>query len=364
MSEKKTAILLSRQAMHPTGSTPWIKNSYEALRWIKANNYVLISSAGMQTWEMITATASDLNINQEIYIPCKNDQEFENLTKLIIKKFELDINKSHLYPVFPQQNQSHLHLRDEAVLRDADILIPVSVRSDGFMKSYIDANNNNQIVINKFQTVYQKRIDPLKYTINTDNINPQLSKTGETCLIHWTRAANYNWPDETKTSYWSDVVTSNNYPRSAYDTLKHILLTGTIISSSRHMPSGVKTVSFTSLPPIEALSLMKWRSRYREMSFEPYGIAIEKNWGIENGITAVKYYDPGLDQKPNLKEIWHSQSKGKKTDWQREHEYRYQSDFDLTKVPTDKIFVICYKPDETDTIETKPGIKIIPLTTY
>ena len=364
MSDQKAAILLSRQAMRPTGSTPWIKNSYEALKWIKANNYILISSVGMQTWEMITAIASNIRINQEIYINCKDDKEFGNLTKSIIKQFELDINKSHLFPVYPQQNQSHLHLRDEIVLRNADILIPISIRSDGFMISYINANNNNQIIINKFQTKYNKRTNSLKYSIGTDKINPQLKEIGKAYLIHWTRTANYNWPDESKTSYWRGVASSIDYPRGAIDTLKHILSTGKIIPSSRHMPSGVKTVSFTSLPPIESLSLMKWRTRYREMSFEPYGIAIEKKWGIENGITAVNYYNPELKEKPNLEEIWYSHSKGIKTDWQKEHEYRYNKDFDLTKVPKDKLLIICYKPDEIQKIETESEIKIIPLTTY
>lgn len=364
MSDQKAAILLSRQAMRPTGSTNWIKNTYEALKWIKTNNYILISSVGMQTWEMITAIASDLKIKQKIYINCKDDQEFGNLTKSIIKQFELDINKSYLFPVYPKQNQSHLHLRDELVLGNADILIPVSIRSDGFIMSYINANKNNQTIINKFQTEFQKRSRPLKYYIEINKINPQLSKIGKAYLIHWTRTANYNWPDESKTSYWRGIASSIDYPRGAIDTLKHILSTGKIISSSRHMPSGVKTVSFTSLPPIESLSLMKWRTRYREMSFEPYGIAIEKKWGIENGITAVNYYNPELKEKPNLEEIWYSHSKGIKTDWQKEHEYRYNKDFDLTKLPKDKLLIICYKPDEIDKIKIIPGIKIISFMSY
>ncbi|MFH2049191.1 MAG: hypothetical protein ABIJ12_07070 [bacterium] len=364
MQKNKAAILLSRQSMRPSGNTPWIKNTYKALKWIKANNYTLISSVGMQTWEMITAIASDLNITQEIQIPCKDNLDFNNYTKYAIEQFEIDKNITKLLPILPEQNKSHLHLRDEIVLGNADFLVPVSIRSDGFMKSYIQTNKNNQNIIEKFQTDYQSRIETMKYSIGKDNINPSFKSIGNTCLTHWTRSTNYNWPDETKISYWRSIVSSNNYPRRAFQALKHILSVRNIISSERHMPKGVNAVSFTSLPPIEAISLMKWRARYREMSFEPYGIAIEKDWGIKNGITEVQYFDPSLKQKPTPEEKWHSQSIGKKTDWQQEHEYRYKNDFNLDIVPKNKLIAICYKPDEIKEIESDFGIRAISILSY
>jgi len=364
MPYQKAAILLSRQSMHPAGSTPWVKNTFEALKWIQENNYTLVSSVGMQTWEMITAMASDLNIPMEIHIPCKDNLDFKNQIESVIEQFEIDKDITKLLPIFPEQNKSHLHLRDEIVLDRADILIPVSIRSDGFMKYYLLMNKNKQSIIEKFQTDYQSRIEPMKYSIEINNINPSFMSKGNTCLTHWTRSTNYNWPDETKSSFWRSVVTSLEYPGNAFNTLKHILSNGKLIASERHMPKGVKTVSFTSLPPIEAISLMKWRARYREMSFEPYGIAIEKDWGIKNGITEVKYYDPSLKQKPIPEEKWHSQSIGKKTDWQQEHEYRYKNDFNLAIVPNDKLIAICYKPDEIKEIESDFGIQAIAILSY
>ncbi len=313
---------------------------------------------------MITAIASDLNIIQKIYINCKNPDDFNNQKNLIIKQLELDQSKTLLLPIFPQQEQGLLHQRDELVLNNADIIIPVSIRSDGYMMSYIKSNITNQIIIYKFRTEYQKRSVPLKYSISNDNLNSELNQLDYVYLIHWTRTANYNWPDETKAAYWSDVVTFVDYPRTAYDTLKHILSTRKIISSARHMPKGVKTVSFTGLSPVDSLSLMKWRARYREMSFEPYGMAIEKKWGIENGITAVKYFDPLLGQKPDIDEIWQSHSIGEKTNWEREHEYRCNGDLDLIKIPEDKLLILCYKPEEAQIVEDKYKIKAIPITDY
>ena len=364
MPYQKAAILLSRQSMHPAGSTPWVKNTFEALKWIKENNYTLVSSVGMQTWEMITAMASDLNITQEIQIPCKDNLDFKNQIESVIEQFDINNNVTKLLPVFPEHDKSHLHLRDEIVLGEADILIPVSIRSNGFMMACLQANKNNQNIIEIYKTDYHERSEHVKYNINTNNLNPLLNKIDHIYLTHWTRTANDNWPDETKSSYWRSIVSSNNYPRGAFQTLKHILSTKNIISSERHMSRGVKTVSFTNLPPVEAISLMKWRARYREMSFEPYGIAIEKDWGIKNGITEVKYYDPSLKQKPIPEEKWYSQSIGKKTDWQQEHEYRYKNDFNLAIVPNDKLIAICYKPDEIKEIESDFGIQAIAILSY
>lgn len=364
MSDQKAAILLSRQSMHPSGSTPWIINTCKALKWIKENNYILISSVGMQTWEMISAIASDLDITQEIYIPCINEYDFNIQKNIIIQQFELDKYKSQLFPIFPKLNHSHLHLRDEIVLGRAEILIPVSIRPGGFMMAYLQANKNKQNIIEIYRTDYHERSEPVKYNINTNNFNPLLNKIDNVHLTHWTRTANSNWPDETKISFWHNIVTSPEYPGTALNTLKHILSTGKIIASKRHMPVGVKAVSFTSLPVIEAISLMRWRARYREMSFEPYGIAIDKDWGIENGIFEVKYYDSKLKQKPSLQDLWRSQSTGKKTDWQQESEFRYKNNFNLDFVPKDKIMAICYKPDEIKIIETDFGIKTISVLSY
>jgi len=364
MPNHKAAILLSRQSMRPSGITPWIKNTFEALRWIKENNYTLVLSTGMQTWEMTTAVASDLNINQIIYVPCEDEQNYSNQKETIIEEFELDINKTEFIPVISEHGINHLHLRDELVLNNADVLIPVSIRTGGFMKSYLEANIRKKTIIDKFEIKYQKRSEPLKYNISKNKINPLLNEIGKTYLTHWTRTANYNWPDETKSTYWRDIVSSNEYPRGAVNTLCHILSTGIIVSSMRHMPLNAKTVSFTDLPALKALSLMKWRARYREMSFEPYGIAIEKKWGIENGIKAVKYYDPSFNKMLIKSERWYSQSKGEKTDWRNEQEYRYKNDFQLSQVPKDKLLVFCYKPEEILKIGNESRAKILPIKSY
>ncbi len=62
------AILLSRQPLRPCGQTPWVTKVVEAVSWIREQKLTLLSSVGMQTWEMITAVGSRLNLDMNIYL--------------------------------------------------------------------------------------------------------------------------------------------------------------------------------------------------------------------------------------------------------------------------------------------------------
>ncbi len=85
---------------------------------------------------------------------------------------------------------------------------------------------------------------------------------------------------------------------------------------------------------------MKWRSRYRQMSFEPYGIGFERAWALSHGIRPVRYLDgESKDQEPG--EPWLYQSAGVKGNWRPENEYRYRGDFDFSAVSRDKLIAYC-----------------------
>jgi hypothetical protein len=77
------------------------------------------------------------------------------------------------------------------------------------------------------------------------------------------------------------------------------------------------------------------------MSYEPYGIGIEKEEAIKNGFKKVSYCDPDKFNKltSEEKKIYHSS--GKKTDWSEENEFRLFSDLDLSQIPNEMKICIC-----------------------
>ncbi|MCM2272625.1 MAG: hypothetical protein NDJ18_08750, partial [candidate division Zixibacteria bacterium] len=55
---RRAAILLSRQPLRPCGATPWVRNTVAAVRSLKERDLRICGSVGMQTWELITASAA------------------------------------------------------------------------------------------------------------------------------------------------------------------------------------------------------------------------------------------------------------------------------------------------------------------
>ena len=102
---------------------------------------------------------------------------------------------------------------------------------------------------------------------------------------------------------------------------------------------------------------MKWRARYREMSFEPFGIGIERDWALVNGIKPVDYKEKS--GKPQT-DVWLSQSKGAISDWQKEDEYRCLGDFNLSRVPREKLAAFCLNKEEARLISTRFGVRSFP----
>jgi hypothetical protein len=150
------------------------------------------------------------------------------------------------------------------------------------------------------------------------------------------------------------MLSSNTWPREALATLKRIIQSGKILASSRHMPGKVPTVSFSSLTPLEVIPLIRWRARYAEMSFEPYGIGIERTTALESGVRPVIY---GANADTADCENWLCQSPGNITDWRNEKEYRCLGDFQLDALPSDKLTLFCRFAEEVEALERKFGVK-------
>ena len=250
--------------------------------------------------------------------------------------------------------------RDARIVRDTDIVIPISIRGNGAMASLLEtARSEGKRIVEDFECPYVDRAVPLAYVIGNEDLNPELSGLADRYIFHWTRATNTAWPGERLIDFYHDIMASESYPRSAFDTLCRILRDRLLIASSRHMPERIPTVSFSGLPLAETAPLMRWRARYSEMSFEPYGIGIDRRACERAGIRTVQYCNRSESVSEFGEERWLQQSIGSITDWRQEKEYRHRGDLSLAELSTDELVVVSRTPEEARGIENRFQIKAV-----
>ena len=317
---KAAAVLLSRQALRPCARTNWVRRAREAVELLKENRLVLLSSTGMTTWEMLTALASIHKIPVKMYLICSSIEDFSRQRASVLEQFDLDKNYVEFTPVLTNDNddskEDKMTVRDKRIIEDTDILIPLSIRKGGNMSRLLEQNDGKEI-IRDFEITYEKRQNPLAYEIDPARLSADIVSLNDRYLFHWTRTFNTAWPGERLIDFYRDILTSPVYPRSAFDTLKRILTLKKIIASGRHMPGGERTVSFSASSPVELLPLMTWRARYRQMSFEPYGLGIRRETALARGLLPVRYYEKKPPVDIDKDKRWLCQSAGRISDWRR-----------------------------------------------
>jgi hypothetical protein len=310
----------------------------------------------MQTWELVTALTSIHSIPLHLHVPVPRGQSYSTSRDQIELDFDLADKPVEYFAVGAESSQTSgkelLQKRDDAVFADADILVPISVSRNGSMNRRIDQSDKN--ICDRFVTPYDSYGTNLAYTLGPAKANSALKTIGDDLIIHWTRGINGAWPGERRIDLYQSILLSDTWPRDALATLERIIQSGKILASSRHMPGKVPTVSFSALSPLEVIPLIRWRARYAQMSFEPYGIGIERTTALKAGIKPVIYGSKG---DVSDCENWLRQSMGNITDWRNEKEYRCRSDFLLDALPRDKLTLFCRYADEAEAMETEFGIK-------
>ncbi|HVP06705.1 MAG TPA: hypothetical protein VMS71_02605, partial [Candidatus Acidoferrum sp.] len=342
--QQHAAILLSRQPLQPSGNSPWVKQVISAVRWLKKRDYILCSSVGMQTWELITAVAALEKVPLKIFTfdghePC-NEAE-------VAYQFEMDTALFTLAELRSGESRSReeaLSQRDERIVMSADILIPISIKPRGNMSRLMGSSRDKEI-LREFEIEHETREKPLAYRLTDDQLSEEIKAVGDSYITHWTRSYHRPWPDERLIDYYRAILASDKYPRNAFETLKRMAAARMIIASSRHMPRNEPTVSFSDLPPRELVPLMRWRARYSQMSFEPYGIGIKRERAPELGILPVHYYDRKIEDCPADVPYWLTQSSGERSDWRQEREYRYRGGFRLDTISPDDLILFCRSMD-------------------
>jgi hypothetical protein len=362
---ERVTVLLSRQPLRPCGHTGWVRQSVAAVRWIKQQGHRLLSSVGLQTWELATGLASIEHIPLELYVPVSGESYFAPLCEALTHQFALMPGLVSFVPVSSDVSERERRLllsrRDRFIVQLADCVVPISVRPNGNMAELLAwAEQSGKRIVRDFEIAPEKHTEAMKYTLENEAINPALTQCTDACVIHWTRATNAAWPGERLIDLYTDVISSPCWPRNAFSTLKRILDSGTLLASSRHMPGNIPCVCFSALPPAEVIPLMRWRARYAEMSFEPYGIGVRRDVAESLGILPVHYYGSSEEVEPGGVEPWRCQSVGEITDWRTEKEHRCQGDFQLDTIPRDAITLYCRTAAEGQELQEIYGYDVIP----
>ena len=361
------AVLLSRQPLRPNRNTPWVKESLKAVRWIKDQRLSLLTSTGMQTWELLVTLARREQIPQIIVVPALTRDQSRHDQARLMHQFDLDPGLVGFASVLPRDQSGKraelMRLRDKAILSRAHVLIPVCIRNKGGMSAHVRrAQGAGKTVVPDFAVEYEPRATHLHYSLDQHEPTPTLMRQGKSHITHWTRASNTAWPTERQKDYYEAILSWDTYPRNAFASLCNILDKQKIVASSRHMPGNVHTVSFSGARPRHMASLFRWRTKYREMSFEPYGIGVEREFALQHGIRPVTYHNASVPP-PIENEAWLLQSQGRITDWQKEDEFRYLGDFGLEKVPREKLVCFCHTGQEAAYISKRYGIRTVPFAT-
>ena len=360
---KSAAIILSRQCLRPSLADGWVRKLSDAVQFVKRENLTLFSSVGSRNWEIITACAVLNNVPLRLLMPARESSSFEALKSKASRQYCLTagrvkfdkINDENSNDLTPRQLAN---IRDETIIKQANILIPVSVRPRGNMSELLSKSGaDGKTIVREFETEYEKKKSKLAYQIDISALSNKIMALDESYLIHWTRATNCRWPDENELEFYRMIFSSDKYRRTAFDTLRKILNTELIIASSKNMPTNTRTVCFSGLVPKEAIRLMKWRARYCQMSFEPFGIGIERNYAMAHGIKEVHYYDLSQKKQKDGQDNWLWQSAGKKTDWGNEKEFRHKGDFDFSKVPDEKRIIFCHYRRQASLVQNLTGLK-------
>jgi len=349
-------ILNSAHSKYPTGSDPWIQTTIKAVNRLTEQPLRMLCSTEPVMWDIVTALAGKSGMEIIIIVNAIDDIDGNKNFRSIIEEYALDPDRTtpiYLGECSGKQHKKLWKLRDRLALMTADIIYPVSIRPGGKLDNLLSEDIFRKKIRNDFRIIWSKEKRLKKrpvYNFSGHSVNP--FPDGK-WLVHWTRASQGPWPGEKAWEFYRDLFENPHiYVRSARETLIKILTEKIIRGSSWKIPGQARSVSLTSLPPEEAVSLMRWRKRFVRYSFEPYGIAIKQDILVQMGAKKVHY--ERLDANSPCEKLF-IQSPGKTGGWTREKEWRFRGDLRLDNIDADDYFAIVL--DESDAVEIKEKIR-------
>lgn len=356
---KDVALICSRQALRPTGGTPWVSALSQAIKHLaRQGNFRIVTSIGTLQYEM-TATLASLH-NLPVLLLVNNDSlrklnlSSETLSDFVRAEFNL--------PSEDYKSQIVKTPRDPAVCEHAKVIYPISIRPGGTFDALLSQETNSVKRNDQFLIPYSARGRTIKrdYSQRRINLSTQSSLQGH--LVHWTRGTSHPWPGETRFRFCKSILESTTrYSHGAFETLLRILFEANLRASCRHMPLNEPMVSFTEAILSDAVKLMRYRARYREMTFEPFGLALPKRLTSKFEIKPVIYLDQKSLRTIKPPERFFAQSsKTQKANWRPEAEWRKRGDLNLAQI-RDEIMALAPDRQTADEIQFATNIRVLPV---
>jgi hypothetical protein len=362
------AILNSHQSKRPCRTDPWVDSTLRAIQSLESNHHTLLSSIGLNTWELLVHLAGKNKVPQLILLPTLDENQVAEIAARVIRDFELKVEfTSFAYPSANDHdcNESSVklnRLRDQAVISLADRIIPVSIDPKGKLSVLLAEDEHKPKLDSSYLTPYQGGKDKPVYSLEKQLLIPETIAALDECIVHWTRSCYHPYPGESAAAFYQKIVESCAYPHSALDTLKRIADQNHLHASNRFIRGGFNVVSFSASRVTEAIDLMRWRRRYVYFNFEPYGVAIEKSIARRIGIKPVVYGDKcDYDMLDERDRPYFQTASSDVADWTPEAEWRYSGNLDLSTLPDGSLTYVVYKSTEIREMRSITNCPVIPL---
>ncbi|HBZ54837.1 MAG TPA: hypothetical protein DEO88_05485, partial [Syntrophobacteraceae bacterium] len=177
------------------------------------------------------------------------------------------------------------------------------------------------------------------------NPRPSLDICWERYLYHYTRACPGPWPGQTEFEYLASVLDGEpSCGHSALDTLVRILTEGRIRGSHRLVRGLRAVISWTSRPPQELSAIRHWNRALGRWTFEPYGLAVNRQCLRKLGAKPAVYGADALFERLPPQERFRFQvGNASRSLWRREREWRLLGDLQLDP----RLDVLILVPDRT-----------------
>ncbi len=363
----RVVILNSRQGKRPCRADSWVQATVSAVEAQIAADRVLITSVGLNTWELALHITNTSGGRQLVILPPATEK-LEEIIGRLVSDFQLDQHRtSFLFLPAPGEGPKRgekwwWQSRDVNAIDLADTIVPVSLRHGSKLRALLnDSESRDKSIDQSFEVDYRQGVAQVEYHFGEEELNP-LCKQDWPYLTHWTRSAHRPLPGESSYEYYRDLARSDRYPRAAIDVLGRIAGERRLRASGRFLRAGQEAVAFTSQNPVNAVKLMRWRRRYVYFNFEPYGLAITKQLARDLGIRPVIYGPPELYQSLSAIDRPYFQNQGAKAvDWLPEFELRHLGDLDLNRLPTESVKLIVYKEQDVELLPQEIPFQVIPL---
>jgi len=168
-------------------------------------------------------------------------------------------------------------------------------------------------------------------------------------LVHCTRESSGRWPGEQIDEYHDNLILGRpEADHSAVATLGRILSQRRIRAVSRPVEGHPRAVSFTACGLDQLHALRRFRPHRGRWDFEPYGLAIAREWLQARGTCEVTYRPSDQLESPGPFQQPISSGRSGRLEWRHEREWRHPGHVELSELDADDGIVLIRDPHERE----------------